>query len=131
MPRRGDVTSSNPLIAVVDDDAAVRNSLKFSLEIEGFDVRAYGSASELLRAKELTAYQCLIVNQDSPDMSGLELVATLRRQGVKTPAVLISGHVTPMTVRHAAGAGVPVVERPFLEDRLVELIRAATGTKRT
>lgn len=129
MARRG--APAQPLIAVVDDDAAVRNSLKFSLEADGFAVRAYGSASELLRAKELTAYQCLIVDEDIPDMSGLELVATLRRQGVNTPAVLISGHVTPMTVGHAAGAGVPVVERPFLEDRLVELIRAATGTKRT
>lgn len=131
MARRGDVANSNPLIAVVDDDAAVRNSLKFSLEIEGFDVRAYGSAGELLRAKELAEYRCFIVDQDIPDMSGLELVAALRRQGVNTPAVLISGHVTPMTERHAAGAGIPLVERPLLEDRLVELIRAAIGTKRT
>ena len=48
MARNGDMAIAHPIIAVVDDDAAVRNSLKFSLEIEGFMVRTYVSAEELL-----------------------------------------------------------------------------------
>ena len=82
---------SHPIIAVVDDDAAVRNSLKFSLEIEGFAVRTYASGEELLGSRGLSDCQCLIVDQDMPRMTGLELVAALREQGVKVPALLISG----------------------------------------
>jgi len=120
---------SNPLIIVVDDDAAVRNSLKFSLEVDGFAVRTCASAEELLRMGELRACQCLITDQNMPGTTGLELVAVLRKQGIEVPAILISGHVTTALTRHASGAGVPVVEKPFLGQKLIELIRAAIGSK--
>ena len=91
MARHSDMAISHPIIAVVDDDAAVRNSLKFSLEIDGFAVRTYASVEELLGSGNLRNFQCLIVDQDMPRMTGLELVAALREQGVKVPALLISG----------------------------------------
>jgi two-component system response regulator FixJ len=119
--------NSNALIFVVDDDAAARNSLKFSLEIDGFAVRVYASAQELLSAGGPVACQCLIVDQNMPRMTGLELVASLRQQGVEVPAILVSGHVTPALLQQASRAGVPVVEKPFLGNRLVESIRAAVG----
>jgi hypothetical protein len=64
---------SRQIIAVVDDDAAVRASLKFSLEIDGFAVCTYASADELLNADGVVACQCLVVDQDMPDKTGLEL----------------------------------------------------------
>jgi two-component system response regulator FixJ len=127
MARDSDMAILHPVVAVVDDDAAVRNSLKFSLEIDGFVVRTYAGAEELLRAADLAACQCLVVDQDMPRTTGLELVAVLRRQGVEVPAVLISGHLTPAVTRQASAAGVPIVEKPFLDNGLIELIRAATG----
>ena len=51
------------------------------------------------------------------------LVAALRKQGAEVPAILISGHVTPTLARWASGAGVPVIEKPFEGDGLIELIR--------
>jgi two-component system, LuxR family, response regulator FixJ len=51
-----------PIIAVIDDDAAVRNSLKFSLELDGFAVRIYANAAELMSSGNLTDLQCLIVD---------------------------------------------------------------------
>ena len=119
---------THPIIAVVDDDAAVRNSLKFSLEIDGFSIRTYASAEELLGSGNLDNFQCLVVDQDMPRMTGLELVTALRAQGVKVPALLISGRLTPAVTRQASVAGIPVVEKPFLGNGLIESIRAAVGT---
>ncbi len=121
------MASSKSIVAVVDGDAAVRNSLKFSLEIDGFVVRTYAGAEELLRAGDLDTCQCLVIDQDMPRMAGLELVAALRKQGLVVPAVLISGHVTPAVTREASAVGISVIEKPFLGNGLIELIRTATG----
>ncbi len=120
---------SPPIVAVVDDDAAVRNSLKFSLEIDGFAVRTYASAEEALGSSNLRNVQCLIVDQDMPGMTGLELVAALRERGVEVPALLVSGHLTSSVRRKASDAGIPVIEKPFLGNGLIESIRAAVGTR--
>jgi len=129
MARHGTMTLSHPIIAVVEDDAAVRNSLKFSLEIDGFSVRTYANAEEFLRSSNLRNFQCLVVDQDMPRMTGLELVAALRERGVEVPALLISGHLTPAVTRQASAAGIAVVEKPFLGNGLIDSIRAAVGTK--
>src|SRR6476619_8226275 len=101
MARHRTMAITRPIVAVVDDDAAVRNSLKFSLEIDGFSIRTYASAEELLGSGNLNNFQCLIVDQDMPRMTGLELVKALRAQGVRVPTLLISGHVTPAVTRQA------------------------------
>ena len=62
-------------------------------------------------------------------MTGLELVAALRAQGVEVPALLVSGHLTPAVTRQASVAGIPVIEKPFLGNGLIDSIRAAVGTK--
>jgi FixJ family two-component response regulator len=125
------MASSNPLIIVVDDDTAVRNSLKFSLEIDGFAVGTCGSAGELVGAYDLSACRCLIVDQDMPRMTGLELVATLRRKGVEVPAILISENVTQALITLASGVGLPVIEKPVVGNGLIELIRGAIDAKRS
>ena len=118
----------HPIIAVIDDDTAVRNSLKFSLELDGFAVRTYADAAELLGSGNVTDLQCLIVDQDMPRMTGLELIAMLRAQGVNVPALLVSGNFTPAVTRQASVAGIPVIEKPFLGNGLIDSIRAAVGT---
>jgi len=128
MVRHG-IMAIYPIIAVIDDDAAVRNSLKFSLELDGFAVRIYANAAELMSSGNLTDLQCLIVDQDMPRMTGLELIAKLRAQGVKVPALLTSGNFTLVVKRQASVAGIPVIEKPFLGNALIDSIRAAVGTK--
>ena len=120
---------TRPIIAVVDDDAAVRNSLKFSLEIDGFVIRTYASAEELLASGNPDNFQCLVVDQDMPRMTGIELVTVLRAQGLRVPVLLISGHVTPAVTRQASVAGIPIIEKPFLGNGLIESIRAAVSTR--
>jgi FixJ family two-component response regulator len=118
---------SNLRIAVIDDDAAVRNSLKFSLEVDGYMVRTFADADEFLRASDAANCQCLIVDQHMPRTTGLELVAVLRKQGVATPVLLMSGRVTPALTRQAMEAGVPIIEKPFVGNSVIEFIHAAVG----
>jgi two-component system response regulator FixJ len=124
MEHQAGLSNADPVI-VVDDDAAVRNSLKFSLQIEGFAVRTYSNPNEVLSAKELPASSCLVVDQNMPGMSGLNLLAALRKRGVLTPAILISAHVTAALRDEAKRGGIAVVEKPFLGNMLVDCIRAA------
>jgi two-component system, LuxR family, response regulator FixJ len=118
-------TIAAPIIAIVDDDAAVRNSLQFSLEIEGFTVRTYSDPAEMLSSENRPAAACLIVDQNMPGMSGLNLLAALRRRGDRTPAILVSAHATAALRDEAADRGVSVVEKPFVGNALIDRIRAA------
>jgi len=114
---------SVPIVAVVDDDPAVCNSLKFSLELEGFVVRIYRSASELLAADQFRECGCLVVDQRMPEMSGMDLIARLREREIATPAILIVSHLNAALGARAASANVPIVEKPLLSNALVEKIR--------
>jgi two-component system response regulator FixJ len=111
------------VVGVVDDDPAVRNSLKFSLEIEGFVVRAYGDAKALLNETELSRFNCLVVDQNMPGTSGLDLVAELRRRDLLVPVILITSAPPKVLVARAGEAGVPIVEKPLLGNALLEKIR--------
>jgi two-component system response regulator FixJ len=90
-------------------------------------VWTFADADEFLRTSDAVNCQCLIVDQHMPRQTGLELVAALRRRGVATPVLLMSGRVTPALTRQAMDAGVPIIEKPFVGNSVVEFIRAAVG----
>jgi len=115
------------LFIVVDDDPAVRDSLKFSLEIEGFAVRAYAGGSAVLNDSDLECCQCLVVDQNMPEMSGLELSRRLRNRHVHAPVILITSHPTAALSTSAAGAGIPIVEKPLLGNALLDKINDAVA----
>lgn len=110
-------------VAVIDDDDAVRNSLKFSLEIDGFDVLIFADGRQLLDQAEFPVCDCLVVDQNLPQMTGLELIAELRRRNRTIPAVLITTHPSEVVRRQAALAGVPIVEKPLLNSHLFDALR--------
>ncbi len=114
-----------PLVIVVDDDGAVRNSLKFSLEIEGFAVRTCSNVEELFGGPDLGTSSCLIVDLKLPGMSGLEAIAVLRARRILVPAILITTHPSVAVRERAARAAVPIVEKPFLEDALLDQVHIA------
>jgi FixJ family two-component response regulator len=119
-----------PLLIVIDDDAAVRASLKFALESEGFAVRTYRCGDDLLDDAGLRDCACFIVDQRLPAMSGLEVVAALRRMHVAAPAVLITSHPTIILQERAARAGVPIVEKPLLGNALIDRVRELIARSR-
>ena len=112
-----------PVVTIVDDDPAVCSSLKFSLETEGFMVRAYSSANELFRAGDLGGCDCFVIDQRMPSMNGLELIAKLRAQKVSTPAILLVSNPNPVVSARAKMAMVPIVEKPLFGNVLVDRIR--------
>ena len=116
-------TDAQRIVAIVDDDPAVRNSLKFSLEIEGFNVRAYSGAADLLDDPALTDCGCIIIDQNMPAMNGLDAVATLRKRSISVPAILITTQPSQALVRRAASAGVLIIEKPLLGNALVDRVR--------
>ena len=114
-----------PLIAIVDDDHAVCGSLKFVLELEGFVVRAYGSAAELMAAGGVGSYDCLVIDQVMPHLSGMELITNLRSQKVTTPAILLVSELTAALSARAAAADIPIIEKPLFGNALFDAIRRA------
>ena len=118
-------TGRLPVVVIVDDDPAVCGSLKFSLELEGFVVRAYGNAAEFLEANDFQACDCLVIDQRMPGMSGMELITRLRTLEVQTPAILLISQPNPTVAARAAKAAVPIVEKPLFDNTLLERIREA------
>lgn len=119
------VMARRPVVVIVDDDPAVCGSLKFSLELEGFAVRAFGSAAELLRVDDFAACDCFVIDQKMPGMTGMELIAKLREQKILTPTILVISDPNPALSARAALAKVPIVEKPLLGNTLVDRIREA------
>src|SRR5271157_447010 len=92
-------------VAVVDDDAAVLNSVRFLLEVAGHKVDVYPSAAAFL--KDLTGQPaCLILDQHMPQITGLELVARLRGEGMHVPVLLMTQLVSVAITRCAAQFGI-------------------------
>jgi FixJ family two-component response regulator len=119
------------VVIVIDDDLAVRNSLKFSLEVEGFTVRSYATGAELLDVgDDLARCSCLVVDQNMPGMSGLDLIALLRARQLAAPAILITSHPSLSLRERAGAAGVPIVEKPLLGNALIDKIHDMVGEGR-
>jgi two-component system response regulator FixJ len=114
---------SDRLVAVVDDDDAVRDSLRFLLEIAGYPVAAYASAAQFMHEAPMDEIACLVVDQHMPDQTGLQLVSDLRTQGVTVPVALITGSPSPDLLRLAREIGVAhVFEKPLDDDVLLDFI---------
>ena len=113
-------------VLIVDDDEAVRQSLKFLLELEGLNVRLYGDGAQLLADDRLPVHGCLVVDYHMPGMDGFDLVARLRDRDVGLPAILITGYGTEVLRARAELAGFrQVVEKPFHDGALLDGIQAA------
>jgi FixJ family two-component response regulator len=113
------------MILLVDNDPAVRSALKFSLELDGFSVDAHASGEALAAQDGLPVKGCLVLDQNLPGMSGLDLLAVLRARRIDLPAVLITTHPNAALRRRAAQSGVAIIEKPLLGDTLVQGVRAA------
>ncbi len=115
-----------PVVCVVEDDAAVRSALKFSLEMEGLAVRAYNGALGLLGDPDLTSCRCLVVDFRMPVMDGLELVKVLTARGVTMPVIMITGRATRDLGIRARKLGIRrVIEKPWPNGELVKAVQAA------
>lgn len=117
-------------ILLVDDDAAVRDSVGALLESAGFSVRTYASAMHIL-ADCLPQDACVITDIRMPDMDGLELQKELKRRGIDLPVIMMTGHGdVPLAVRAMKAGAVDFIEKPFDDMDMLRSIRSAFETGR-
>jgi FixJ family two-component response regulator len=114
------------LVAVVDDDESVRESLPDLLRESGYTARAFASAEELLDSGDLVGFGCLILDIAMPGMSGPELQQELRRRGRAIPVVFITANgdetLRPRLIEQGA---VACLFKPFSETSLLAALSAA------
>jgi two-component system, LuxR family, response regulator FixJ len=116
---------NEPVVHVVDDDEAVRESLEALLFVSGFFVFSYVSAEDFLaRAPEDGG--CLVLDVNMPGMSGLELLERLSRTGVRRPVVILTARRDDGLQELASSLGARrVLDKPVRKDELLAAIAAA------
>ncbi len=120
---------TRPTIYLVDDDQAVRDSLKWLIESAGWLVQSYESAQPLL--DELEAAQqllsgCIIADVRLPGMSGMALQLELVRRKINLPFIIITGHGdVAMAVRAIKAGALDFIEKPFSDKLLLDRIEDA------
>lgn len=122
------------VVHVVDDDAAMRDSLAFLLEEAGLEARIYGSPTALLDAARRLEPGCILTDVRMPEMSGIDLIRRLRAEGIGLPVIVMTGHADVPLAIEAMRLGVSdFIEKPFDDDLLVSAIDAAlkVGVART
>ncbi len=111
--------SSDPVIYVVDDNDDHRDILTQSMKKAGYEVEAYASGVEFLRDSNLAEIGCLVLDNQMPDMTGLEVQAKLLEQGSRLPIIFISGWSgIPDAVAAVRDGALDFLQKPFSSDEL-------------
>jgi len=120
-----------PLVHVVDDEPAIRESLGMLLRSVGLRSRAYAGAHEFLDAWRPDGTECLVCDVRMPGMSGLELQEALNARHVRLPVVLITGHGdVAMAVRAMKAGASDFIEKPFNDQVLLDAVNRALAHAR-
>jgi FixJ family two-component response regulator len=118
--------AETPLIYVVDDDQAFRDSLRWLLESAGFRVTMYATAEHFLATFRPEAGACVVLDVRMPGLSGLELQDEMLRRGHAIPIVFVTGHGdVPMAVNAVKKGAVDFIEKPFNDGDFLALIESA------
>lgn len=116
--------TTDPIVYIVDDDEAVRDSLQILLESAGLKAETFSSGVQFLEAAPSLATGCILLDVRMPDMDGLEVQERLNAKGVRLPVIVITGHGdVPVAVRAMKAGALDFVEKPFTEDAILGSIR--------
>jgi FixJ family two-component response regulator len=116
------------MVAIVDDDNDVREVLGALLESAGHSVRTYKSGTQFLADPDHADAACLVVDQNMPEMTGLDLLVELDRRGLSIPALLITGAHDADLVRQADLRGaMTVMQKPVAHHRLLQFVAFSAG----
>jgi FixJ family two-component response regulator len=122
------VVAEQCLIAVVDDDEAVREATRCLMRSLGFAVDAFPSGEDFLRSPNFDRTACLVADINMPGMSGLELHQRVSALTKNIPTILITAHPSDSSRKRALDAGVVhYLTKPFSEEELLSSISLALG----
>ncbi|MDO8411856.1 MAG: response regulator [Phenylobacterium sp.] len=113
---------SAPMVILLDDDAALRQALTFSLEIEGYQVLSCETGDQLTAQALPDHDACLVLDYRLATGTGLDVLEALRARGVVLPAILITSHPKPDVHARAERLAATLVEKPLLGDLLLARI---------
>jgi FixJ family two-component response regulator len=120
------VDRMSKLIAIIDDDEAMQDSLRDLMEAAGLVARCFGSAEEFLESDLHRKAACLIVDVRMPKMSGLQLQAKLKEEESNVPIIFITAHGDArMRIRAMREGAVEFLSKPFDHQLLLKRVRAA------
>lgn len=118
--------SERPVVHIIDDDEAVRESLGFLLETSDFAVKTYDSAIAFLDLLPAVEAGCIVTDVRMPEMSGLEMVKRLADLGVSLPVIVITGHGdVPLAVEAMKAGVIDFIEKPFDDGAILSALRSA------
>ena len=116
------------IVAVIDDDDDVGDVLGGLLETMGYQFETYRSGMDFLSQAKFDQLACLVVDQNMPKMTGLEVIENLSGRGINIPALLITGIHDAEVERKAADLGVmTVLEKPMSHHELLRFISVSVG----
>jgi FixJ family two-component response regulator len=120
------VNNTTPLVYVVDDEFAIRDSLTLLIESTGQKVKSFDSAEAFLNSYDPEQSGCLLLDVRMPLMSGHDLQNELLNRGIRIPIIFISGHADiPDSAKAFRAGAVDFLEKPFDNDMLLERINEA------
>ncbi|MFZ0266604.1 response regulator transcription factor [Caulobacter sp.] len=118
--------SSTPTVYVVDDDISVRESLEALIQVSGWDVRVFASATDFLATPANPGPSCLVLDVGLPDLNGLDLQDRIAGERSQMPIIFITGYGdVPMTVRAMKAGAAEFLTKPLGDDVLVNAIDLA------
>ena len=115
-----------PTVFIVDDDAAVRDSLTLMIEQAGMRVQSFENAKAFLSAYQPNFFGCVIIDVQMPGMDGLQLQDELSWRKILLPIIFLTGHGDiPMSVKAIKGGAVDFLTKPVIREKLLICVRAA------
>jgi len=120
------VDQTSKLIAIIDDDEAMQDSLRDLMESAGLVARSFGSAEEFLASDLHSRVACLIVDIRMPKMSGLQLQSRLKEEECNVPIIFITAHGDArMRIQAMRRGAVEFLAKPFDHRLLLKRVRTA------
>jgi two-component system, LuxR family, response regulator FixJ len=118
--------TDSSIVHVIDDDDAIRDSVRVVLTSAGLDVRDYASATDFIAALDEALSGCVVTDVRMPGVSGMDLLARLAGREPKLPVILVTGHAdVPLAVRAMKQGAVDFLEKPFRAEDLIGAVRRA------
>ena len=115
-----------PVVYVIDDDEAMRESLEFLLKTAGLTTRSFESATAFFEVLPQVHSGCIISDVRMPDVTGIDLLHQIKDSGIDMPVIMITGHGDISLAVEAMKIGaVDFLEKPFDDEVLLAAVRSA------